>query len=61
MPLQIISQNIQTNIHVYNYHTIDQFLIFYEFVENLQRNEIILEINMCCESVKKRWLLQSLQ
>lgn len=60
MHLKIISQNIQ-NIHANKYQTAGQFLIFYELIEMLQRKlyktEIILEIDMCCESVLKRWLL----
>lgn len=54
MHLKIISQNIQ-NIHANIYQTAGQFLIFYELIEMLQRKlyktEIILEIDVCCESV----------
>lgn len=44
MHLKIISQNIQ-NIHANKYQTAGQFLIFYELIE------IILEIDVCCDSV----------
>lgn len=54
MHLKIISQNIQ-NIHANKHQTAGQLLIFYELIEMLQRKlyktEIILEIDMCCESV----------